>query len=54
MFIVAKKDIPAGAEIFVDYGREYWQNVRHNLKLDEQEKNAKAMDHLSVRFSLPL
>jgi SET domain-containing protein len=38
VFIVAKKDIPAGAEIFVDYGKEYWQNVRFNMKLDEQEK----------------
>lgn len=28
VYIEAKKDIPAGAEILVDYGREYWETVR--------------------------
>lgn len=36
VFIVATKDIPAGGEIFVDYGREYWKAIRYNLKLDKQ------------------
>jgi SET domain-containing protein len=35
VFIHAAKDIPAGAEILVDYGREYWQVVRHNTRLDK-------------------
>ena len=34
VFIEAKKDIPAKAEILVDYGHEYWQVIRHNLKVD--------------------
>ena len=34
VFIEATKDIPAKAEILVDYGREYWQVIRHNLKVD--------------------
>ncbi len=42
VFIVAKKDIPAGAEIFVDYGKEYWQVVRYNLRLKKAEEKKKA------------
>ena len=34
VFIEATKDIPAKAEILVDYGREYWQVIRNNLKVD--------------------
>lgn len=33
VFIDAKKDIHAGEEIFVPYGKEYWDVVRHNIKL---------------------
>jgi len=32
VFIVAKKNIPAGSEILVDYGKDYWRVIRHNLK----------------------
>jgi uncharacterized protein len=38
VFIEAKRDIPAGSEILVDYGREYWQVIRYNKKLDSQQK----------------
>lgn len=38
VYIEAKKDIPAGSEILVDYGKEYWDVIRYNLKL---EKNGK-------------
>lgn len=30
VFIKATKDIPAGAEILVDYGRDYWKVIRKN------------------------
>jgi SET domain-containing protein len=36
-FIEAKRDIPAGTEILVDYGKEYWQVIRANMKLWAQE-----------------
>lgn len=36
VFIEAKKDIPAGAEILVDYGKEYWDVIRHNNKISEK------------------
>ena len=41
-YIESVKDIPAGAEIFVDYGKEYWDVVRENLKRDKQ-KNTKPL-----------
>ncbi|MBN8696298.1 MAG: SET domain-containing protein [Bacteroidetes bacterium] len=41
-WIKAEKDIPAGSEIFVSYGAEYWKDIRYNIKLDkEREKEAK-------------
>jgi SET domain-containing protein len=40
-FIEATKDIPAGSEIFVGYGAEYWKTMRENWKLDLAEKKAR-------------
>ncbi len=39
VYIDAIKDIPAGAELFVDYGKEYWDVIRHNLKIDKTKKD---------------
>jgi hypothetical protein len=43
VFIEAKKDIPAGGEIFVNYGKEYWETIRYNNRLanQEEQKNRK-------------
>ncbi|MFO7258502.1 MAG: SET domain-containing protein-lysine N-methyltransferase [Bacteroidota bacterium] len=41
-FIEATKDIPAGGEIFVGYGAEYWKTMRENWKIDLAEKKKKA------------
>ncbi len=45
-YIEARTDIPAGAEILVDYGKDYWNVIRHNLRLEREEakrkKNARA------------
>lgn len=38
VFIEAKKDIPAGSEILVDYGKEYWDVIRYNKKIAAKEK----------------
>lgn len=35
VYIEAQKDIPAGAEILVDYGKEYWDAIKYNMKLDK-------------------
>jgi len=34
IYITAKKDIPAGSEILVEYGKEYWETLRYNLELE--------------------
>lgn len=35
-YIESKKDIPAKAEIFVDYTPDYWKVIRQNLKLNNK------------------
>lgn len=35
-FLVATKNIEAGEEILVSYGKPYWDTVRENKKIDEQ------------------
>jgi SET domain-containing protein len=43
VFIIATKDIPAGSEIFVSYGKEYWDAVKYNLRLDSRKAKKKAI-----------
>lgn len=38
VFIEAIKDIPANSEILVPYGPEYWQVIRHNIKIDKENE----------------
>ena len=40
-YIESKKDIPAGSEIFVDYGPDYWKVIRENLRLANKELKQK-------------
>jgi SET domain-containing protein len=42
-YIESKRDIPAGAEIFVDYGKDYWKVIRENMKLWEKEAKEEAL-----------
>ena len=37
-YIESVKNIPAGAEIFVDYTKGYWDVIRANIKASEREK----------------
>lgn len=37
-YIESKKDIPAGAEVFVDYGKDYWKVIRDNIKIWKQDE----------------
>lgn len=47
-YIESKKDIPAGGEILVDYGGDYWKVIRENLKLwAREEKEALKKKHRS-------
>src|SRR4051812_23779956 len=34
IFVEATRDIPADTEILVSYGKEYWQVIRRNQKID--------------------
>ncbi|HRO48131.1 SET domain-containing protein [Agriterribacter sp.] len=38
VYIKATRDIKAGEEILVDYGKSYWQTMRANRRIDEQKK----------------
>ncbi len=38
VYIESSKDIPAGGEILVEYGKEYWDVIRHNIKVEEQRQ----------------
>jgi SET domain-containing protein len=40
-YIESVKNIPAGSEILVDYGKEYWDVIRHNLKIDKENSRKK-------------
>ena len=42
VFIEATTDIPPKSEILVDYGKEYWDVIRHNAKLAAEEARTKA------------
>jgi uncharacterized protein len=35
VYIIATKDIQPGEEIFVEYGRKYWDTVRRNIEIDK-------------------
>ncbi len=37
-YIEATRDIPAGSEILVGYGAEYWQVIRYNIKLEQKNR----------------
>lgn len=41
VYIESKKEIAAGTEILVEYGKEYWGVIRHNLKVDLQRKKSR-------------
>jgi hypothetical protein len=37
-YIVATRNIPAGSEILVAYGAEYWSDIRYNLRLERKQR----------------
>ncbi len=37
-YIESVKAIPAGSEIFVGYGAEYWQVIRYNVRLEQKNR----------------
>lgn len=51
VYIEAVKDIPAGGEILVQYGKEYWDVIKHNMKLDRDEKARAEKEKLKKKAS---
>ena len=51
-FIEASRDIPAGSEIFVAYGADYWKVIRYNVRL-EQENRRKEGKKALTKDELP-
>ena len=45
-FIVAKRDIAKGEEIFVSYTKEYWDCIRYNIKLKAEQAKEKAAEQV--------
>lgn len=43
VYIKATRDIAAGDEIFVDYGKEYWEAIRYNIKIELERKRMNTM-----------
>jgi SET domain-containing protein len=41
VYIEAFKDIPAGGEILVSYGKEYWDVIKENMRIEAREKKKK-------------
>ena len=39
-WITSTKNIKAGSEILVRYGPEYWRDIRYNIKLEKEKKEA--------------
>lgn len=38
VYIEATRDIPAGSEILVSYGKEYWDVIKHNMRIEKEAK----------------
>ncbi|MBZ4189574.1 SET domain-containing protein [Niabella beijingensis] len=41
VFLKAKTDIPAGGEILVSYGPQYWKQVKENIRIDREQEKTK-------------
>ncbi len=41
VYIMAMRDIPAGGELFVGYGKEYWDIIKENWKAKEKAAKKK-------------
>jgi SET domain-containing protein len=42
VYIESRKDIQPGEEILVEYGKEYWDVIRHNMKVEKQRQRLNA------------
>jgi SET domain-containing protein len=51
-FIESVKNIPAGAEIFVDYTQEYWKVLKQNVRNQQKEERETAKENGATKKKL--
>jgi uncharacterized protein len=51
VYIESIKEIPAGAEIFVSYGKEYWDTIRENIRIDKMQQKEAAKKTTKTKLS---
>jgi SET domain-containing protein len=44
VYIKAIQDIPAGSEILVNYGKDYWDTVKKNQRISNKSKHLRKQD----------
>jgi uncharacterized protein len=47
-YIESVKDIPAGAEILVSYGKEYWDVIKENIQIEKEKQKKLAAKNKSA------
>ncbi|MGZ5190730.1 MAG: SET domain-containing protein [Flavisolibacter sp.] len=50
VYITSTKDIPAGSEILVRYGKDYWDVQRANLKIDRENEKKRKKEEQKLRL----
>jgi SET domain-containing protein len=48
-YIESTRDIPAGGEILVQYGKDYWDVQRANLKIDRQQEKQRQKEQMKKK-----
>lgn len=49
-YIEAVRNIPAGSEILVGYGAEYWQVIRYNVRLEQKNREKEGKKKLPIEL----
>jgi hypothetical protein len=49
-YIEAVKNIPAGSEIFVGYGSDYWRAIRYNVRLEQKNREKEGKGKLPIEL----
>lgn len=49
VFLESKQDIPAGSEIFVSYGNDYWKVMRENRRIEQERLKEEAAENSNRR-----
>jgi hypothetical protein len=52
VFVEAVRDIPAGSEIFVDYGKEYWKIMKENIRLEKKAEKERVKKESRTKKAL--